>query len=99
MHHLISARMFSAVNRGAAEALAGAVRIRLPLLLIHGSADPVTSVAASEEFYERLGSDDKKLSIYPGMLHETHNEIGREQVIEEVLAWLEAHLASGTRAG
>ncbi len=91
-HHLISARMYHAVRTGALAALAGAPKLRIPLLLIHGAEDQVTSVEATRDFYGRLGSPDKALKIYPQMLHETFNEIGREQVIDDILAWIEERL-------
>lgn len=93
MHHLISARMYEAVRRGAIDALAGAPKLRVPLLLIHGADDAVTSVEATREFYEHAGSTDKTLRIYPDMLHEPHNEIGRERVIADVIHWIEERCA------
>ncbi len=95
MHHDISARMYHAVKSGAVGALANAARLRTPLFLIHGADDPVTSVEATREFFQRAGSADKTLTIYPEMLHETHNEIGRERVFSDVIGWVEARL-SGT---
>ncbi len=37
-------------------------------------------------------ADDKTLSIYPKMLHEPLNEIGRQQVLDDVLRWIEPRL-------
>ncbi|MDB6154898.1 MAG: lysophospholipase [Chthoniobacteraceae bacterium] len=92
-HHLISARMYHAIRNGALSALAGAANLKVPLLLIHGAEDLVTSVEATREFFSALGSSDKTLRIYPEMLHETHNDIGREQVISDIIGWIK------TRAG
>ena len=89
IHHRISARMFAAIEHGAASALRGAHRMKVPLLLIHGADDSVTSVAATREFFAAAGAADKTLEIFPGMLHETHNELGREQVIETVIQGIE----------
>ena len=97
LHHRISVRMYYEMERGAASALEHAPEFQMPLLLIHGSADAVTSVEATREFYERAGSADKKLSLYPGMLHEPLNDLGREQVIEEITDWILSHTA-GTSA-
>ena len=81
--------------------MASATKLRLPLLLIHGSADVVTSLEATREFFERAGSRDKTLSVYPGMRHETHNDLGREQVIGEIIKWIErrCHSEIGEREG
>jgi alpha-beta hydrolase superfamily lysophospholipase len=57
--------------------------------MLLGAQDTVTDPAAARQFFDRLGSEDKTLSIYPKMMHEPLNEIGRQQVIEDVLRWLE----------
>jgi alpha-beta hydrolase superfamily lysophospholipase len=90
IHHRISSRMFDAVEQGAAAALAGAPRMKVPLLLIHGANDSVTSVEATREFFAAAGAEDKTLEVFPGMLHETHNDLGRERVIETIIRWLAA---------
>lgn len=95
IHDRISARMYHAVKRGAASAMAGASRVHVPLLLLHGAEDSVTSMEATREFHALAGASDKTLKIYPGMLHETHNEIGREQVLADILDWIEARLDRG----
>ena len=92
MHRRISARMFEAIRRGAEHARLAAGRIGTPLLLLHGEQDPVTCVRATREFFDQSVSRDKTLRTYPEMLHETHNEIGRERVIEEVLDWILARV-------
>ncbi len=92
MHRRISVRMFDAICRGAEHARLAAGRIDTPLFLLHGEEDPVTCVRATREFFDQSISRDKTLRTYPEMLHETHNEIGRERVIEDVLDWMLARL-------
>ena len=53
---------------------AGATGIRVPWLAVHGASDKVCPVSGSEKLIEALGSRDKQLVIYPGLLHEVHNE-------------------------
>jgi len=93
VHHRISARMFFAVHSTGGQTLAEAAKLKPPLLLLHGDADPVTSHHASCEFLEKAGSADKTLRIFPGSRHETHNDLDREQVIREIADWIEARLA------
>jgi len=90
IHHRISSRMFAAIEEGAAAALRDACRMTTPLLLIHGAEDSVTSAEATREFFAATGTKDKTLQIFPGMLHETHNDLGREQVIETIVHWIGA---------
>ena len=60
--------------------------------MLLGGQDTVTDPAAAREFFDRIGSEDKTLSIYPKMMHEPLNEIGRQQVLDDVLRWIEPRL-------
>lgn len=63
-------------------------RIRLPVLIIHGAADTVTSPIGSKIFQQYAGSDDKTLKIYPEHVHDLLNDIGKEKVIADILGWI-----------
>ena len=65
-----------------------AAELKTALLLLLGGQDTVTDPAASREFFDRVGSDDKTLFFYPKMMHEPLNEIGRQQVLDDVIQWL-----------
>lgn len=64
----------------------------LPLYLYHGTADKVTDPEGSRLLHDRAPSDDKKLTLYDGFYHETHNEPGRERVLTDLTDWLDAHV-------
>ena len=96
VHHGISARMYFAVRAAGERVLAAAAAVRTPLLLIHGDDDPVTSHRATCEFFERAGAADKTLRIYPGVRHETHNDLDRALVLGEIGDWIEARLGGAT---
>jgi acylglycerol lipase len=68
----------------------------LPLLMIHGTGDRVTSYRASEQFYNSVVADDKHISLYEGGYHELHNEPDgmTERLINEAITWAEKHLPS-----
>ncbi len=89
-HHRVSARLFLSLQREGRRVLERAGEFKLPILLIHGSNDAVTSCAATQEFYERAASADKHFVLYPDFLHETHNDLGRERVFEDAAAWIAA---------
>jgi alpha-beta hydrolase superfamily lysophospholipase len=90
IHHRMSARMYRALAAGGLRAGRDAAQLPYPILLIHGKSDPVTSAAATKEFFEALRSEDKSLVIVPKALHETHNDICREAVLKQIAAWLQA---------
>ncbi|MFC4695964.1 alpha/beta hydrolase [Geodermatophilus arenarius] len=67
--------------------------LRLPLLVVHGSADRLVAPAAGEVVREHAGSPDLTHRVYDGLFHEPHNEPEKEQVLDDVVAWLDAHRA------
>jgi len=98
IHHRMSARMFRALTAGARRASRDAAQLTYPILLVHGSRDPVTSVSATEQLFGSLRSADKSLVIVPEALHETHNDLCRESVLSQITAWLDARLPSAPAA-
>lgn len=87
-HSRMSAPLFFGMVEGGETLIARAGEIRIPTLLLVGGQDPVIDPAAVREFFERLGSEHKMMHIYPKMLHEPLNELGREQVYDDVTRWL-----------
>ena len=63
-------------------------RIRLPILILHGSEDGLTSPEGSKTLHEKAASDSKKLIIYEGLYHEVYNEPEQEEVMNDVVNWL-----------
>lgn len=66
--------------------------LTLPLLILHGSEDKATKPSGSQLFHELASSKDKTLKLYEGHYHDLLNDLGKEQVIEDITAWLEARL-------
>jgi alpha-beta hydrolase superfamily lysophospholipase len=65
-------------------------QIRIPVLIMAGNGGP--DGARSQVLYEFIGSEDKTLKLYEGLLHEIFNEPEHPQVMADMEAWLEAHL-------
>jgi len=72
--------------------------ITLPLLILHGTADKVTKPSGSKEFYERAGSSDKTLKLYEGHFHDLLADVGKQQVMADIQAWIDAHLETVARS-
>ncbi|PTL77624.1 alpha/beta hydrolase [Vitiosangium sp. GDMCC 1.1324] len=64
--------------------------ITLPVLMLHGTADKLTSAEGSKELYRRARSTDKTLKLYPGLYHDLVHEPEKETVLNDITAWLEA---------
>jgi acylglycerol lipase len=58
---------------------AGAARIQVPWLVVHGEDDRIAPAAAARILHDALGSADKTLKAYPGLRHEVHNERPEER--------------------
>jgi len=96
IHDRISLRVyFSCVNAGL-WAMEHAAEFSLPLLLMHGGADRLTSAAASREFAAKIkqGCTYKE---WDGLFHEIHNEPEQEQVFEYMIGWLRQRSTSNAR--
>lgn len=65
--------------------------LQLPLLIFHGEADKICPPKGSQLLYDGVGSTDKTLKFYPGLYHETHNELEKETVLANIVNWLNAH--------
>jgi alpha-beta hydrolase superfamily lysophospholipase len=66
--------------------------ITLPVMIVHGSADKATRPEGSRFFFEHSGSRDKVLKIYEGHVHDMLNDIGREEVLSDMVAWINARV-------
>lgn len=64
--------------------------IQLPVLILHGDCDPVNTPQGARAYFEQIVSPDKRLVIYPGCLHEPHNEqFLRERVVKDMIGWVD----------
>lgn len=66
--------------------------VKLPVLMLAGTADPVASMPAAKAFFETIGSRDKTYKEYGDYRHEVLMEVGREQVWADISSWISAHL-------
>jgi alpha-beta hydrolase superfamily lysophospholipase len=89
-HGRVKAGLAAAMMRAARRTDRDAARIDVPLLLMHGGDDKLTSPDGSRRLHERVGSVDRTLRIYDGLYHEILNEPEREQVLEDIRTWLNA---------
>lgn len=87
LHNRISIRLFNCMSCAIAELLEHPQRVNLPVLLLHGSADPVTDCNVTERFAASV--EMASFITYQGAKHELHHEKIKNQVFEDVMAWME----------
>ncbi|HEY6421794.1 MAG TPA: lysophospholipase [Pseudonocardiaceae bacterium] len=68
-------------------------RLSVPLLLLHGTADQICDPTGSTLVHEHVSSVDKTLRRYDGLYHEIFNEPERDDVLTDLISWLNDHLA------
>jgi alpha-beta hydrolase superfamily lysophospholipase len=69
------------------------INLQVPLLIMHGEADRVTSAAASEAFFQQVSSLDKTWFAYPNAYHHLYDDLDYLEVFTNLGNWLEQHLA------
>ena len=70
-----------------------AERLAMPLLIMHGTGDVVTSPESSRELHDRAPSTDKTLKLYDGLYHDLPREPGKEQMFADIAQWLVRQVA------
>lgn len=75
-------------------------RLRVPLLVMHGTDDRLSAPAGSRMVYEQAGSKDKTLKLYDGFYHEIFNEPApdRDRPLGDLAQWLNARAGANRRA-
>ena len=68
-----------------------AAEITLPLLAVQGTIDRLVDPGAAAWIDSHVSSPDHTLRIYEGLYHEVFNEPERDVVLDDVVAWLQAH--------
>lgn len=89
VHDRLSAGLYAAWMRAAAEVLKRAPGLRIPYLLLLSPEDPIIDPTASE-WFERATRAGQVVRRYPGRLHEPLQDAGREEVLTDLAAWLES---------
>jgi alpha-beta hydrolase superfamily lysophospholipase len=93
LHGKGTARLAVELSKAVAETQAAAPRFTPPLLMYQGTADRLTQIEASRQFYDNVQSKDKTFISYDGGYHENHNDIHHERVTMEVAQWVESEIA------
>lgn len=63
-------------------------KLTMPVLFCHGDADPYVDYRTSLAAVEAMPSTDKTIRIYEGARHELVNETNRDEVIDEIAAFV-----------
>ena len=90
----LAIQIFDAGN----DARARLKELTVPLLAMHGEDDPMIPVAGSHLLNKTASSIDRTLITWPGLRHELFNEVEKDEVINVVLSWMNAHHVAWLKA-
>jgi alpha-beta hydrolase superfamily lysophospholipase len=80
----LAAGLFDAADR----TLAGGAEVGVPMLLLHGEADPLCATSGSHALHAQLRPAGCALRLYPELRHEIFNEPEHEVVFSDLLDWV-----------
>jgi acylglycerol lipase len=89
---LPAASVVAAVN-GMDEVRKNVDRLKMPLLILHGTGDKVNPIEGSQALSQTAPSTDKTLKTYPGLYHDLLHEPEYADVERDITAWLSAKTA------
>jgi alpha-beta hydrolase superfamily lysophospholipase len=95
VHDRISVRLGLDVLETGRWAIAHAGEFRLPLLLVHGTADGLAAIDGTRQFAAKVRGDCT-LQAWPGLFHETHNEPEWREVLGYTIGWMEERASRAT---
>ncbi len=91
-HEKLSARFLVSMINTMTEVKNNADKINIPLLIMHGTSDVITSPSGSQWLHQAISSKDKTLNMYDGLYHEIFNEPEGPQIFSEMRDWIERHV-------
>jgi len=93
-HGKISVSTFFNLKNSGEWAINNASTLKVPMLLMHGDADPITSYAASQEFQKNSNSFLTFLT-FKGLFHELHNEPDeKEMIVGKAVSWVKSQISA-----
>ena len=96
VHRSASLRLLHGFAQACATCKSNLPKIVQPWLAIHGEADRVCPVSGSQRLIAGIRSSDKQMILYPGLLHEPHNEAeaARTAMFGAMAGWIRARIAT-----
>lgn len=71
---------------------------KLPLLIVQGTADIVTSIPMAQAFFKRIANKDKQFKEFHGLFHCIFHEPEKHDVLDHITQWLDTRIPKATTA-
>jgi alpha-beta hydrolase superfamily lysophospholipase len=90
VHNRISLQLFFELYNSGLYAMRNVYKINYPFLIMHGTADTITSPKASENYVMNTGKRTT-LKLWEGQYHELHHEAVADEVFQYIIDWLQEY--------
>src|SRR3954453_11445268 len=91
-HRRGTARLSTEVTSAISRVHESAGKLATPLLVLHGSADRMVPPDGSRRFFSKVSYPDRELKENPGAYHGLFADLGYQEVLHDVEAWIDKHL-------
>ena len=71
-------------------AIENASKLKSPMFLLHGTSDSIIVYKGTEEFAKK--SENATLKLYKDGYHELHNDLCKEEMLQDIIDWLNSQL-------
>ncbi len=92
-HNKINARTYMGMKESFAIIFKKINKIKLPILFLTSEPDGIVDSAKTQELYQCLENENKCMNLYENSMHEVFNDIEREQVIEDLVSFINNNLS------
>jgi alpha-beta hydrolase superfamily lysophospholipase len=92
-HRRGTARLSTEVTAAIERVQSGAASFSVPVLVLHGSADRMVLPDGSRNFFSKVQFPGSELKEYPGAYHGLFADLNADEVIGDLLGWIEGRLA------
>ena len=93
-HGFFRVRQISELLRAAKACIDQLPLLEVDYLALHGGDDSLANPVAIEIIESRSGAKDTTTKIYEGLFHELVNEPEKDQVLADMVGWIDSHLTS-----
>ncbi len=87
-----TARWYTETKDAQADLLSRAQDINQPFLFLVSGSDELADARAAEEVYHRMSSHDRAFEILPDLFHEVLNEEPWDELMVQIVSWLDERL-------
>jgi alpha-beta hydrolase superfamily lysophospholipase len=88
VHNQIAVKLFTEIEAHGTKIINSRHKFNIPILLMHGDADNITSHKSTELFIQNT-TVFTQVKIWEGSYHEIHNDLDRDYVFNYTANWLE----------